>query len=239
MLHITGYQFVALFELSSLQERLQKICHSLDIKGTILLSREGINVNVSGLRNSISTLKHFFQQDKQLKDLTFRESETPIHAFKRLKIKIKNEIITFRQPHIDPTQTKAPYIKPKELKQWLDEKRDVILLDARNDFEIRFGTFEAAIHLHIQHFGEFPSAIKHLPSHQTIVTFCTGGIRCEKAALHLIQQGFKEVYQLEGGIINYFEKVGRAHYQGECFVFDERISLDTTRETAESHPEYN
>ncbi len=162
-------------------------------------------------------------QDERFADLSFRESFSQSISFKRLKVKIKKEIITMNQPGIHPEQARAPSISPQELKQWLDEKREVILLDTRNEFEVNYGSFNSAMHLGLKNFSEFPDAVKTLKCDKPVVMFCTGGIRCEKAALSMFNQGFSEVYQLDGGILNYFSQVGQAHYQGGCFVFDDRV----------------
>jgi UPF0176 protein len=132
-----------------------------------------------------------------------------------------------KNPAVKPEVTRAPAIAPNILKQWLDEKRDITLLDTRNDYEVRFGTFKKATHLAINDFSDFPKAATALTADKPVVMFCTGGIRCEKAALELLHAGFPEVYQLEGGILNYFQETDGAHYEGECFVFDERVALDT------------
>ena len=124
-----------------------------------------------------------------------------------------------------PTEKRAPSISPTTFKQWLDENRDIIILDTRNDYEIEMGAFTNAVNLHLQDFCQFTQSLKNIPREKPIVMYCTGGIRCEKAALHLINEGYNDVYQLDGGILNYFEKVGGSHYTGECYVFDERVAL--------------
>jgi predicted sulfurtransferase len=143
-----------------------------------------------------------------------------------LKIKLKKEIISFRQPDAAPLERRAPSIDPIAFKAWLDEKRDITLLDTRNDYEIELGTFKGAVNLHLNDFCEFAEAAAAIDHSKPIVMFCTGGVRCEKAALHMMNLGYQDVYQLDGGILNYFEKVGAAHYDGGCFVFDERVLVD-------------
>lgn len=225
ILNIATYQFITLTGLHTLRERFFQQCQLLALKGTILLSEEGINLSLSGPIENINQFKLFLKSDERFADFEFRESYSDTLSFKRLKVKIKKEMITMNYPDLSPEQNRAPTISPELLKQWLDEKRDVMLLDTRNDFEVKYGTFAGAVHLKLKNFSEFPSAIKSLYSNQPIVMFCTGGIRCEKAALAMIDAGFSEVYQLEGGILNYFAKVGGTHYQGECFVFDERVTV--------------
>ena len=158
--------------------------------------------------------------------MSFHHTQTDLQPYRHLKIKIKKEIITLRQSGIDATANKGPAISPETLKSWLDENRNMTLLDTRNDYEIKFGTFKNAVNLHIHDFSHLPQAIHQLDKEKPVVMFCTGGIRCEKASLHLLNEGFKEVYQLDRGILGYFADVGGEHYHGECFVFDERIAID-------------
>jgi UPF0176 protein len=143
-------------------------------------------------------------------------------------VKIKPEIIPLGISSIDPEAKPAPTISPQRLKAWLDEGRELVLLDTRNDYEVEYGTFEKAVKLDLQHFRNFPDVVRQLPSgfkDKPIVSFCTGGIRCEKAAPYLLEQGYKEVYQLAGGILQYFEECGDAHYKGDCYVFDKRVAV--------------
>ena len=223
---MAGYKFVALTELESLQALLQAECSQLALKGTILLSGEGINVSLAGLPENITAFKTYLQANETLSDLKFHETYSSAQPFRTLKVKIKDEIITLRQPAVNPDTQRAPHVSPEEFKQWLDENREMTVLDTRNDYEVRFGTFKNAVNLHIDNFGEFPAAAEQLDRDKPIVMFCTGGIRCEKAAFYLLSQGFAEVRQLDGGILGYFAKVGGAHYEGECFVFDERVSVN-------------
>lgn len=232
ILNIAGYKFIALSELPELSARLQAECDRLGLKGTILLSPEGINMSLAGLIDSIASFKQFLQEQPNLADMGFRESYSETQPFDLMKVKIKPEIITMRRPEVRPNLTTAPSISPQEFKQWLDENRDITVLDTRNEYEVRFGTFKNAVNLVIEDFSEFPEAAAEKVSRKKpIVMFCTGGIRCEKAALNLLDAGFPEVYQLSGGILNYFKEVGGAHYDGECFVFDQRVSLDANLQT--------
>lgn len=224
--NIAGYKFLLLTDLSALQSLLLEETLALNCRGTILLSEEGINLNVAAQPQHIAAFKAFLKKDVRFGDMTFRESVSDYQPFKHMKVKLKKEIITMHKDNIKPAADRAPSIDPKTFKQWLDEKRDMTILDTRNDYEVRFGTFENAINLKIADFGEFPEAAKTVAQDKPIVMFCTGGIRCEKAGLQLLDAGFPEVYQLEGGILNYFAEVGGDHYQGECFVFDQRISLN-------------
>lgn len=226
ILNIAGYQFVALNDLDALRTHFLARCQSLELKGTILLSLEGINISLAGTHASIRTFQQQLKEDARFADIQFHETESDVQPFKRLKIKFKKEIITLRQPNANPLQTRAPAIAPAELNRWLNEKRDFILLDTRNEYEYQFGTFKGAMNLHLSDFSEFPKAIEDIDKDKPIVMFCTGGIRCEKAALYMLNQGHHEVYQLDGGILGYFKQVGGDHYDGDCFIFDERVALN-------------
>jgi UPF0176 protein len=228
ILNIAGYKFLPLADLTALRADFLAQCEAFGLKGTILLSVEGVNLNLSGLAADISSFKAYLLQDARFSDITFRESFSQSQPFKYMRVKIKKEIITMHRPEVCPEVERAPSISPREFKKWLDEKRDITVLDTRNDYEIQFGAFQGATHFSLQDFGEFPEGAKKLAPVKPIVMYCTGGIRCEKAALHLLAAGFSEVYQLEGGILNYFSEVGGEHYEGECFVFDQRISVDHT-----------
>ena len=227
ILNIAGYKFIPLIELENLRAQFLTYCAQGKLKGTILLSHEGINLNLAGTIAQVQAFKGMLEEDIRFADMTFRESYSITQPFKRLKVKLKKEIITLKQPDVEPAHARAPEIAPEILKQWLDEKRDITLLDTRNDYEVRFGTFTGAINLQTNNFCEFPKAIEAIERDKPIVMFCTGGIRCEKAAIYMLNQGYKNVYQLDGGILNYFAQVGGEHYDGECYVFDERISLDS------------
>jgi UPF0176 protein len=224
-LNSASYQFVELTDLDQLQQVLKAKCQALSIKGTILLSPEGINMGLSATPEDMAAFKTFLLADSRFAGMTFREGYSETCSFQRLKIKLKKEIITMRQPQVNAVTKRAPAVQPKDLKQWLDEKRDITLLDTRNDYEIEFGTFAQAVNPHINHFSEFPTILDQIDKNKPVVMFCTGGVRCEKAALYMEQQGYKEVYQLDGGILNYFKEVGGAHYQGGCYVFDERVNV--------------
>ena len=228
VINISAYRFAPLDDLKQLRERLTSLCHESGLKGTILLSTEGINLFVAGPSAEIDQLLAFLRSTPGLEQLEAKVSESREQPFTRMLVKIKKEIIAFGVPGIDPARNPAPRLSARELKQWLDEGRPVTLLDTRNDFEVSLGTFRGAVPIGVKQFRDFPSAVAKLsPSDQPhpIVTFCTGGIRCEKAAPYMLQQGFEQVYQLDGGILKYFEECGSEHYQGECFVFDKRVGL--------------
>lgn len=228
ILNIAGYKFIKLTNLDMLRDKLLEQCLDVELSGTILLSPEGINLSLAGRIANMSAFKTNLKTQPVFADMTFRESYSENIPFKRLKVKIKNEIITFRQDQIRPETRRAPAISPQEMKQWLDENRDITILDTRNDYEVRFGTFKNAMHLAIDDFCDLAKESPKIPRNKPIVMFCTGGVRCEKASLYLLDEGYSDVFQLEGGILNYFKEVGGEHYDGECFVFDERIALDPT-----------
>jgi UPF0176 protein len=227
--NLAGYKFVSLDDLPALRESLLARCRELELKGTILLSPEGINVFVAGPAAATEAFQAWLRGDARLASLRFKQSRSTIRPFRRMLVKIKPEIITLRVPGLDPAASPAPAVAPRELKRWLDEGRDVVLLDTRNGFEVEAGSFRNAMSLGLASFGGFPRAVDAMDptlKDKTIVAFCTGGIRCEKAAPLLIAKGFRNVYQLDGGILQYFEECGNAHFEGRCFVFDERTSLD-------------
>jgi UPF0176 protein len=228
-INIAGYKFVSLNGLDDLKAMLERRCRELELKGTILLSAEGINVVLAGSDEATKSFQASIHADPRLADLHFKRSVSAYQPFDRMLVKIKKEIITLRVPGIDPARERAPAIAPAELKRWLDEGREVVLLDTRNAFEVDAGTFDNAMDLRLSSFGQFAQAADRLdPSlkDKTIVTFCTGGIRCEKAAPVLIGKGFRNVFQLDGGILQYFGECGDAHFKGRCFVFDQRVALD-------------
>ena len=200
----------------------------LELLGTVLLAKEGINLYVAGCADNIEAFKMFLNQWEEFKGLSYKESVSCEKPYEKMRVKIKNEIISFGVSKVMPAKHTAPYLSPQEFKQWYDEGRDMIVLDARNAFEVRYGTFRHAKHLNLENFSDFPEALTKLdPSfkNKPIIAFCTGGIRCEKAAEYMLQQGFQEVYQLAGGILNYFAECKDAYFHGKCFVFDNRVSV--------------
>ena len=235
VINISAYKFTPLEDLSALKQTLLTVGTSLALKGTVLLSPEGINVFVAGDACNVDAFVSRLRAVPGLEDLTPKKSESKGQPFGRLRVKIKKEIIAFGVPGIDPARKPAPKLAPHTLKQWLDEGKPLLLLDTRNNYEVERGTFRGAIPAGIRRFRDFPTAMERLsavPKDQPIVMFCTGGIRCEKAAPFMVREGFKHVFQLEGGILKYFEECGGAHYDGECFVFDQRDAVDAElRET--------
>ena len=229
IVNIAAYKFLPLTDLRTLRARLQTLCKDANLKGTILLSPEGINLFVAGAAHSIERLLAELRSWPGLEDLQPKLSETDHQPFRRMLVRLKKEIIAFGVEGIDPARRTSPKLSAKELKRWLDEGRPVTLLDTRNDYEVKLGTFRNAIPIGIDHFRDFPQGVARLSPElkkQPIVMFCTGGIRCEKAGPYMEREGFESVFQLDGGILKYFEEVGGAHYDGECFVFDQRVGLD-------------
>ena len=228
-INISVYKFAPLTELPSLRERLLQLAKANALRGTILLSPEGINLFVVGTRENITKLLDALHAVPGLEDLTPKESVSSEQPFNRMLVKIKKEIIAFGVEGIDPARRPTAKLSARTLKQWLDDGRPVTLLDTRNDYEVRMGTFRGAVPAGIGHFRDFPGAVAKLPAElkaRPIVMFCTGGIRCEKAGPFMEREGFTNVHQLDGGILKYFEECGGAHYDGECFVFDRRVGVD-------------
>lgn len=232
VLNLSAYKFTPFTaeELPARRDGLRALCGELGLRGTILLSTEGINLFVAGPVGATDVLIRELRSWPGLEDLTPKESVSEERPFNRMLVKIKKEIIAFGVEGIDPERAPAPRLDPRTLKQWLDEGRPVTLLDTRNDYEVKLGTFKNALVPGIDHFRDFPAAVERLPERLKtagpVVTFCTGGIRCEKAAPLLIREGFEQVFQLEGGILKYFETCGGDHYEGDCFVFDRRVGVD-------------
>ena len=229
VVNIAAYKFVSLTGLPERRQQLRERCLELDLKGTILLSPEGINLFLAGSRDRLDCLLAELTSDPEIGALEVKESLSDHQPFSRMLVRLKQEIIAFGITGIEPGQRTSPKLSAAELKRWLDEGRRVTLLDVRNDYEVELGTFAGAKAIGVDHFRDFPSAADSLPDDskdETIVMFCTGGIRCEKAGPYMERIGFKNIYQLEGGILKYFEECGQDHYQGECFVFDKRVALD-------------
>ena len=228
--NLAAYKFAPLENLEELRARLQSLCAEQALKGTILLSPEGINIVIAGGAAAVARLMCELRGLAGFEELTAKESFSVKQPFRRMLVKLKKEIIAFGIEGITPAHKSSAKISPQLLKQWIDEGKPLTLLDTRNDYEIRMGTFRGALPIGVDHFRNFPAATKQLPDElkeKTIVMFCTGGIRCEKAGPFLEQAGFQQVFQLDGGILKYFEECGQAHYDGDCFVFDRRVCVDS------------
>jgi len=229
IVNIAAYLFTPLDRLPERRTALRELCKAENLKGTILLSPEGINLFMAGPRVGIDRLLAELRSDPLMAALSTKESFSDRQPFRRLLVKLKREIIAFGIEGVAPRDCTSKKLPARELKQWLDEGRPITLLDTRNDYEVELGTFTGALPIGVQHFRDFPAAVRQLPEamkEQPIVMFCTGGIRCEKAGPFMEQEGFREIYQLEGGILQYFEDCGGAHYDGDCFVFDHRVALN-------------
>ncbi len=242
IVNIAAYKFITFDDTEQQRPRFQAICADLALKGTILLSPEGINLFLAGARQGIDQFLSWLRCDTRFADIEVKESFSEKQPFNRMLVRLKREIITMKNPLIKPELGRAPAVTATDLKRWLDQGHDdtgkpVVMVDTRNAFEVDVGTFEHTVDYRITKFSEFPEVIeKHKDelNDKTVVTFCTGGIRCEKAAIHMRNIGYQSVYQLEGGILRYFEEVGGAHYQGDCFVFDHRTALNPSLEETET-----
>ena len=227
-LNIAGYKFVVLDNRDALRQPFKVKCDQLGLKGTILLSHEGINIFVAGPEQSIVAFRAYLSKDERFADIDFKESYSEHQPFNRMNVRLKNEIISVGLPNFDRVEPNAGRILPNELHAKLVNGDDVVLLDTRNTYETRLGTFHNAIELDIDTFRAFPQAVSELEDglkDKEIVMFCTGGVRCEKASVIMKDAGFTNIKQLEGGILSYFEHVGGDYWDGECFVFDKRVAL--------------
>ena len=227
-LNIAGYKFVELPDRNALRQPFKQRCDELGLKRTILLSYEGINIFVAGPEERINTFRSYLAEDERFADIGFKESYSDHQPFNRMNVRLKNEIISVGLPNFDRVETNDGRILPQELHEKLLNDDDVVLLDTRNMYETRLGTFHNAIELDIDTFRAFPKAVSELDESykdKEIVMFCTGGVRCEKASVIMKDAGFTNIKQLEGGILGYFEQVGGDYWDGECFVFDKRVAL--------------
>ena len=233
--NIAGYRFIDLPDRDELRTPFTEICLELELKGTVLLSPNGINFFVAGTHEAVEQYVSFLETDNRFQDIPLHISYSEYQPFKRMLVRLKNEIISLGMDEIRPSERTGQYIQPKEFKKWLDEGKEIIILDTRNDYELRVGTFENAIDLDIKSFREFPEASKKLDQDKTtpVVMFCTGGIRCEKASVVMENQGWENVYQIKGGILGYFKECGGAHWNGDCFVFDKRVAVNPKLEESD------
>jgi UPF0176 protein len=227
------YKFVSLPHFEALREPILQFCKSRNIKGTLLLADEGINGTLAGAEKSILELLQFLENDPlfegNFKNLGHKESWSDKHPFYRMKVKLKKEIVTLGVPGVSPTKIVGKYVKAEDWNSIISDP-EVILIDTRNDYEYTIGTFKNAVNPKTKTFREFPNYVKsHFDpkKHKKVAMFCTGGIRCEKASSYMMSEGFDEVYHLEGGILKYLEEVKpeKSLWQGECFVFDQRVAL--------------
>ena len=235
--NMTAYRFVDLPDRDELRQPMLNKCLELNLKGTILLAPEGINIFIAGELKSCDAFFDYLSEDSRFQSFDIKSSFSEHQPFTRMLVRLKKEIITLRNDEVKPSEFTGPAIKPAMLKQWFDEEKSFIVLDTRNDYETKFGKFSNAIDLNLQTFTDFPQAIQELPEKmkdQPVVMYCTGGVRCEKASVVMLNHGFKEVYQLDGGILKYFEEVGGDHWDGDCFVFDHRVCLNPDLEETDA-----
>ena len=234
ILNIAAYKFVALDRLPERKAAIAQALAARHILGTVLLADEGINLFLAAESSAIHDFLAWLRLDTRLQDLDIKQSWSAAQPFGKLLVKVKPEIIRMNHPAIQPAAGRAPAVDARTLKRWLDQGQDddgrpVAMLDTRNTYEVDAGTFRGAIDWRLEKFTEFPQAVQNHRGEltgKTIVSFCTGGIRCEKAAIYLREAGIEQVYQLDGGILKYFEDCGPAHFDGECFVFDDRRAVD-------------
>lgn len=231
------YQFVRLEQPDSIRQPLIDFLDAQDIRGTFILAEEGINGTVSGTRENIDALYAWFKQHPKLNQVNAKESFYDEQPFYRTKVKIKKEIVTMGVEGIDPQKVVGTYVKPTAWNDLISDP-EVVLIDTRNDYEVDIGTFKGAVNPATETFRDFPQYVKENldpNKHKKVAMFCTGGIRCEKSTAYLKEQGFDEVYHLEGGILKYLEEVPQdaSLWQGQCFVFDNRVSVGHELEVGE------
>jgi UPF0176 protein len=234
-LNLSAYRFVELPDAAALCQSLHGRAQAAGLRGTVILAHEGINLFLAGEEGGLRGWLARLCEDTRFAGLDVKESWSEQQPFRHLRVKVKREIIRMNQPQVQPAAGRAPAVDAATLARWLDQGhdddgRDVVMLDTRNAFELEHGAFDGALDWHLSKFSDFPAA---LAAHhdelkdRTVVTYCTGGIRCEKAALAMRDAGVANVWQLDGGILRFLEKLPEApHWHGCCFVFDERESLD-------------
>ena len=234
ILNISCYLFVSLTGTASLRDRLEARAEALALKGTVLIAEEGINLFLAGPAEAVNAWVAELRADPRFATLTPKESWSEVQPFQRLKVKVKPEIIRMNRPTVRPDLApRAPALAPATLARWLDQGhdddgREVVMLDTRNGFEVDAGAFDNALDWRLEKFSDFPDALaahKAELAGKTVVSYCTGGIRCEKAAMVLADEGVP-AWQLDGGILKYFEDTGGRHYHGNCFVFDDRRGVN-------------
>ncbi len=229
MIAAAFYKFVPLPDYTALKPSLLAFCEQRGVKGTILLAAEGINGTIAGEAASVREVLDYLRSDPRLADLEHKESGAARKPFYRMKVRLKREIVTMGVPTVDPTKLVGTYVKPEDWNRLIADP-DVLVVDVRNDYEVALGTFEGAINPKTRSFSEFPAWIREqaaLRDKPKVAMFCTGGIRCEKSTAFLRAEGFDQVFHLQGGILKYLEVVPErdSRWQGECFVFDERVAI--------------
>lgn len=227
---VTFYKFIPLEHYESMREPILTCMKANQVKGTVILASEGVNGSFCGTREEITPLIEFMHSYPEIADLAFRESYHDLNPFKKAKVKLRKEIVTMGVANIDPNELPGTHLSPEEWNELISDP-EVVLIDTRNDYEFALGTFNAAINPVTENFRDFPQYVEeHLSDKKDkkIAMFCTGGIRCEKSTAYLRTLGFEAVYQLNGGILNYLEKMpeDKSLWKGSCFVFDDRVALD-------------
>ena len=228
------YKFVSLEDYRQLREPLLACCLANGVKGSLLLAEEGINGTIAGSQQGVDAVLAYLRADPRLADLDTKQSFDDAQPFYRMKVKLKKEIVTMGVDGVDPNSVVGTYVKPADWNKLVDDP-EVLLLDTRNDYEVAIGSFKNAVDPRTESFREFPAYVRehYDPArHKKVAMFCTGGIRCEKASAFMLNEGFEEVYHLEGGILKYLEEVPveDSRWQGECFVFDNRVAVDHSLE---------
>jgi UPF0176 protein len=240
ILNISAYQFVSVSDTVQLRESVRSHALAWTLKGTVLIAEEGINLFLAGAPESVRHFVAWLRTDARFADLAVKESASASLPFGKLLVKVKAEIIRMNHRNVQPQSQRAPAVAAAQLKRWLDQGHDdagrpVVMLDTRNRFEVDHGRFNSALSWQLSKFSDFPQALlthREQLRGKTVVSYCTGGIRCEKAALFMQQVGVDNVLQLDGGILKYFEETGGAHFEGACFVFDARETLNSALEPA-------
>jgi UPF0176 protein len=234
ILNIRSYHFSQLNHLNDHRQLLADIGELLAVKGTIILSSEGINISIAGTRSNAEQMFEACKAIPGLEKLVSNKSWSTINSYEKLKVKIKDEIIRMNYPKVYPEKKRAPSIGPKTLSKWLSQGCDddgvpIKIIDTRNDFEVEMGAFDHSVDLKLKKFSNFPKVFEEKKSEISkfrIITVCTGGIRCEKATLYMIENGIPNAVQLDGGILNYIENTDGDHWNGECFIFENKRFLD-------------
>ena len=236
VVNIAGYRFADMPDRDELRQPFRDLCQELSLKGTILLAHEGINFFLAGSQTSIDSFIEYLEADARFTEIPLKVSFSDYQPFRRMNVRLKKEIISLGLDHIKPAELTGEEITPTAFKQLLDAGEEVIVLDTRNEYECRIGTFENAFELNIRSFRDFPKAVSKMDDElkdKPVVMFCTGGIRCEKASVVMMDAGFSNVKQLKGGILGYFEEVGGDYWNGDCFVFDRRVAVNPKLEETE------
>ena len=230
VLNVAGYKFEPLEDVEVLVPEFQSVCDSLELKGSVYLSPNGINFSLAGSEEAVEQYLNFMKQDKRFLDVPLKKTYSETQPFRRMRVRSKKEIISLGRDDINPRELTGDYVTPQELYAMYENNEDVVVLDTRNEYETRVGLFENAVDLQLDTFRDFPNAIEQLPDEykdKKIVMYCTGGIRCEKASAVMLKAGFSDVKQLEGGVLDYFKETDGKYWNGDCFVFDDRVALDT------------